>query len=187
MEKRFYEFLTETYKNFQGGDHADKEKYVDQVWDMLQAAYAKVGGIHGNGFGSKEDMIRMIPFWKLAVRGDKVTALAMYKMKDGRKRVAIATDGTASGKKDLMDILKNDLTSGRSYGEVSGPSLAFISKNFGESELKKYFVPVDVVKRVLWDDEIRAVDNFMYERKIGGEWHEKVMIGNASLSKYYKK
>lgn len=184
--KHFYEFLTETFKNFQAGDTQGKEQYVDQVWDMLQAAYAKVGGLHGNGFKDKQDMINNIPFWKLAVRGKNVTALSMYKMKDGRKRVAIATDGTSAGKADLVGILRDDMLTGRSYGEVSGPSLIFITKIFGESEMKKYFVPVDIVKKVLFDDEVRDIDGIRYERKIGGSWHEKVMIGNASLSRHYK-
>lgn len=184
MKHNFYEFLAETYKNLLSNDLELKEKYVDQVWDMLQAAYAPLGGIHGNGFKDKQDMIHNIPFWKLVVRGDHVTAVAMYKQKDGRKRVAIATDGSTASKSDLANLLKADLTTGRSYGEVSGPSLKFITRIFGESEMKKYFVPVDIVKKILWDDEIKPVDDFTYARKIGGVWHEKVMIGNASLSKY---
>ena len=38
----------------------EKEKYVDEVWDMLQTAYSSIGGIKGSGFESKEDMIKKI-------------------------------------------------------------------------------------------------------------------------------
>src|SRR6185369_11186059 len=40
-------------------EHTDKKKeMVDQVWDMLQKSYEKVGGMIGHGFESKEDMIK---------------------------------------------------------------------------------------------------------------------------------
>ena len=59
----FKEFLNESYKNIT--DHSEKEKYAEEVFNLLQRAYAKIGGLKGNGFQSPEDMIEKIPFWKL--------------------------------------------------------------------------------------------------------------------------
>ena len=39
---RFKEFITETYIN--AIRPADKQKYAEQIWDMLQASYAKLPG-----------------------------------------------------------------------------------------------------------------------------------------------
>lgn len=181
--KSFNQFLSERVVN--ALDNKTKEQYADEVWDILQKAYAPIGGIHGNGFKSKEDMIQNIGFWKLVKRGDHITAVEMYKQKDGRKLVALGTDGTQPGKKDLQMMMKADIDTGRSYAELSGPALMFLTKTIGgESEMKKYFVPFDSVKKILWDDEVEDVDGFVYRRKIGGSWHEKVMVGNASLSKF---
>ena len=182
--KTFSEYLQldETFKNLFTVN--EKEKYVDQVWDMLQTAYASLGGIKGNGFKSKEDMMENIQMWKLALRGDHVTACNMYKQKDGRKRVAIGTDGTTQGKSDLAEMIIADMKQNRSYGEVSGSSLNFILRIMGPSDAKKYFIPFEMVEKILHDDEIRKIDEYKYERKIGGSWHEKVMMGNPKLSRY---
>lgn len=65
----FIEFLTESYINL--FKEQEKEKYVDEVWDLIQTSYKPIGGIHGSGFKSKDDMIKNIPFWKLVKRGGK--------------------------------------------------------------------------------------------------------------------
>lgn len=58
----FKEFLlNESYKNLTSKE--EKEKYAKEVYSLLQSAYSKIGGLKGNGFQSKEDMIEKIPFW----------------------------------------------------------------------------------------------------------------------------
>jgi len=59
---------------------------VDQVWNILQSSYASQGGIKGTGFGSKEEMIRKIPFWKIFRRGDQVKVVFLYKDKKVERR-----------------------------------------------------------------------------------------------------
>ena len=73
-----------------------KRKHVDAVWDMLQHSYAKIGGIHGSGFSSKEDMIAKIPMWKIGKTGGRVNSVVLYKDKEGRKSVAAGTDGSVT-------------------------------------------------------------------------------------------
>jgi len=61
----FKEFIVENYKNLIGVKSREARlKYADAVWKILQDSYAKIGGIHGSGFESIEDMIEKIPFWK---------------------------------------------------------------------------------------------------------------------------
>lgn len=172
--------LNETYKNLFLKDTDLRKQYVDEVWEILQISYKKMGGIKGSGFQNKEDMIKKIPFWKLSVRDGKVQALAMYKDKKGRKRVAIGTNRTEQGKSDLADLLTSEYKTGRAFGEVSGPSLRFIQSLYSEKELKKFTIPFDVVKKMMPDDEFKQIDKYSYERMIGGEWHEKLMLGNPN-------
>lgn len=62
--------------------------------------------MHGSGFNSPEDMVRNVPLWKLSVKDGVVTGAALYKDKDGRKRIAIATDGSDHGKRAIGDVVK---------------------------------------------------------------------------------
>ena len=190
MFKDFNVIITEGYTNLFNA--ADKEKYVDEVWDMIQKAYASQGGIKGSGFKDKADLVKNIPFWKLGKTNGKINCVAMYKDKAGRKRVAIATDGTEDGKMRLLEIMMQDIKMMRCYVELSGKSLAFIAKNM---DVSKYAVPVDQVKRKS-DDEIHPVPGddpeihkhpnlkqYFYQREIGHHLHTKVMLGNINADK----
>jgi len=169
-----------------------KQQYKQQVFDMLQKAYADQGGMHGSGFGSPDDMVAHIPLWKMVRRNGEIVAVAMYKDTQGRKRVAVATNGTDLGKKGLADIMINDLTQGRSYGEISGKSLAFLKKQI---DVQPYLIPFETAAKILatrgdsiekpqQDDPemIRNPDlaDFLYSRKIGADIHTKVMVGTPN-------
>ena len=123
--KNFKQFITERYVNLHADDHEEKMKHAHEVHSMLQKAYADQGGLKGKEFGSPEDMVKHIPFWKLHKKDGKIHAVALYKDKGGRKRVAIGTDRSPEGKKGITDIIKSDVSQHRSYGEISGKSLAF--------------------------------------------------------------
>ena len=93
-------FLTITDKN-------KMKEYGDDVWDMLQKAYAYIGGVAGAD--SIDDIINDTDMWKLVRRNGKITAIKAYKFKKGgRKANCCASDGTEQGKKDLMKIYKED-------------------------------------------------------------------------------
>lgn len=178
------ELLAETYKNlFNDGS---KRQYASEVFHMIQASYAKIGGIQGSGFRSPDDMIANIPFWKLVVRNKEVVAVALYKDKGGRKRVAVATNGTEEGKKELTRIYQDDFD--RAYFEVSGLSLGLIAKTVGVEFVKKYIKTVDEAKAISGEELLPPSEKammekfpqlvpFMYDRKIGDELHTKVMLG----------
>lgn len=182
--------LTETYVNLLPDQEDKKRKYVDAAWDMIQKSYAKVGGIHGSGFQHKEDMIKNIPIWKLVVKKGQVVAGAFYKDNQGRKRVAIGTNDTDEGKAHLAKIMTSDLLTGRSYGEVSGPSLAFNRKY--NPDFDQHVIPFDQAAQIhgrTGDEIVKPEPNdphilkypdlahHFYRRKIGNEWHTKIMVG----------
>jgi hypothetical protein len=102
----FSDFLVEHVENLSSSEA--KEKYVDEVWQILQDSYKYCGGIHGSGFKSKQDMIDNVPFWKLQKKGGKIVACVMYKDKGGRKMVALGSDGSAEGKKAVKQFIFDD-------------------------------------------------------------------------------
>lgn len=197
----FSQFMNENYKNLIGPNSREKrEKWVDQAWDIVQKSYAPIGGIKGSGFGSKQDMIDNLPFWKIYTKGDKLVAAAFYKDTGGRKSVAIATDGSDLGKKIVGDIFKASL--GVSYGEKSGPALGAMMKIVPWEELQKFlFTPKQLEKisgkkvTLLSKFNINDLDEkdqmaykrfpelkpYFYIRELDGELHLKVAMGTPNL------
>lgn len=197
----FKQHINENYKNFIGPNSREKRvKWADQVWNILQRSYAPIGGIKGSGFRSKQDMIDNIPFWKIYTKDNKVVAAVFYKDKNGRKLVAIATDGSDLGKKIVADIFKASL--GVSYGEKSGPALATIMKNIPWDTLKSVLFTPDQLEKISGEKVIRlekfGVDNldpvdrftydkfpqlkpYFYVRELGGEMHLKTAMGTPGV------
>ena len=175
----FSEFsrLDETYKNFT--DIETKRKYADQVWEILVKSYEYIGGIKGSGFESAETMIEKIPYWKIAVKEEKVVAVALYKDKNGRKIVAYGSNGSLVGKKLVKRIILDDVTRDRTYGEVSDSVEKFIFKHFDESQLEKYLVPAEQAVKIVGGE---VVDKYHYRRTLGNENHIKVMFGKLGHS-----
>jgi hypothetical protein len=189
----FKNFLEERFINLLPQHEKEKHEHAKHVHDMLTKSYADQGGIHGSGFENPESMVKKIPMWKLHKSDGKVRAAALYKDKSGRKRVAIATDGSDEGKKAAARIMVDDITRGRSYGETSGRSLSFLKKNTGE-HLKKHVRTFEEASSIAKKsgDEVRKPpdddpevkrhpeykDHF-YQRKIGDEWHTKLMVGTT--------
>jgi len=201
--KKYNEYLNETYVNLVGNDPKKKE-YADEVWDVIQKSYAPIGGIAGSGFKSKDDMIKNIPFWKLRKKDGKITNVSMYKSKDGRKKVAMGTNGSMGAKISLAKNLDKEL--GRAYAEVSDNSWRFLKRALNKDFLLKKAIPVDKVKKMLKNKEIIDLEDipeddwnlgkdkskhnikkddpfykFYYHRKIGNTYHTKIMIGSPGL------
>lgn len=179
--------ILENIKNIidtQDGAREKKNQYADEVWDMLNRAYAPIGGLQGSGFGSKEEMIKRIPFWKLHIKDGKILAVMLYRDKNGRKRVALATDGTPAGKEALANMQKKELE--RAYTEVSGPSLRFLIRLFGSDHLLKWAIDIERVEEILgtsvepverteYPDELKP---YLYKRQLGGgAYAVKIMLG----------
>jgi hypothetical protein len=198
--KSFIEFarIDEGFTNLIGDSSTElREKYADQVWTLLQKAYAPIGGIKGSGFSSKADMIYNIPFWKIFTQAGKVIVAVMYKDRNGRKTVALAIDGSRKSKEVLSKIIKESL--GVSYGEKSGPLLKYTLKTVGFEKLQPFLIEPKRVERLLGepiivptqtyvDENLDKMDQFFYNhypklrpyfyvRKIGPKLLLKISIG----------
>lgn len=189
--KDFQEYLQldERFVNLLPKDEAAKHEHKHEVFKMLQKSYEDQGGIHGSGFHSPDDMVKNIPFWKMHKKDGKITSVSMYKDSQGRKRVAVASNGTEEGKKALAKSMADDFKQNRSHGEVSGKSLSFLKKQINikdhahsfESAKAYHSAKGDEIKKP--DDKDPEVvrhpelkDHF-YQRKIGDSWHTKVLLG----------
>lgn len=185
MQQRFSDFLAEQLlleRYINAFDDSVKRKYMQEVWDILQASYAYIGGIKGHEFSSPEAMLK-VPFWKLFIKDGKVVTVRMYKDLNGRKGIASGTDGSRLGKLQMAKTLKNDLDV--SYAEMSGAAETFISKHFPELYLK-YRIPADQVSEII-DKEIHpSEDGYHYKRRIGSEVVEKILLGTPG-KKFYGK
>lgn len=192
---KFSKFLFERFVNASIDDVELKEKYAQEVWDILQYSYAPIGGIRGSGFKNKEDMIKNIPFWKMARHNNKIVAVILYKDSNGRKSVALGTDGSVESKKKIKDMLSNDIY--RSFGEKSKGALVTLMNLVPWEILKEYTIlPKDVSSIIkkdiisvkdfegeLPEDGMRVLDKFpqlneyAYMRKISGDYVFKVCFG----------
>lgn len=197
--------LNENYKNLIN-NIPDKQKYKTIVFNMIQKAYSKMGGIHGSGFESPDDMVKNIPFWKLYFKDNVLKFVIMYKDKNGRKSVATATDGTIEAKHELAKLLKETLNI--SFGERSGDLLNFMRKRIDSKILLQFAININDVKKILSDDkiytlsEVKKIDknnedlskidkddifyDFYYGRKIGNIIHIKIMLGTTNKAIYSK-
>jgi hypothetical protein len=176
---KFKNFLNESYINVFTTE--DKEKYVDVVWKMLLESYKEIGGLKGSGFSSKQDMIKSLPFWKVIKHNNEVKAVIMYKDKKGRKLVALATDQTADAKQLIVSTMKEEFS--RSYFEVSHGLRTFIMRNMPDL-YKKYLIKFDdaISKGLLDPNEVSKIDEYTYDRVIGGTTIEKNMLGTINLN-----
>lgn len=165
LNERYVNLLTPT----------DKEKYVDVVWDMMQQAYKPIGGF--KSATSKDDLIQDTNLWKLVKRGDKIVSAAIYKDKNGRKSIAIATDGTLQGKSDLVKMKSDDIRLHRSWCESSGKAESFL-KRLGAKPVSNKFAAKLTGKEILGYD----VDGIHYTRLIQGEPHVKGIYGFPHLT-----
>jgi len=187
---RAHELLNERY--FNAFDQSDKAKYSQEIWDMLQRTYKSIGGIHGSGFNSIEDMVKSNHMIKVGMRNGKPVMASIYKnKKGGRKKVAMGTDGSSEGILMAKDSLRAELGTGRAYGEISGPVFGSVKKMYPPEVLTSFLVPATEVGAMLGKEisigpgpdmkhsgENDPYKDYYYERKIGGEMHTKVAYGD---------
>jgi hypothetical protein len=190
--------LLEKFVNAVGNDEtamATKKKYMDQVWDLLQHSYRKIGGIAGKGFETKEAMLN-IPMWKIVTQNGNVVACIMYKDKGGRKSVAMGSDGSDYARKNITNSLAAEL--GRAYGEKSKAALGLLLKTVPWDILQDFLQPPAAASKILgkevtaikdipqeqWPEDAKftiekfpEIVNFGYVRELNGQLLFKVMSG----------
>lgn len=179
--------LSERFVNLFQNDTEKKKEYAPVVWDMLQAAYRDIGGLKTGGLDSPESLLDF-PMWKLVRKDGEILLVVLYKDSGGRKSVALATNGSRTGKRMLGRLLGVELS--RAYMEVSGPLLGFLMRLVPEETIEEFVFHYGEVEEVLHkkiqppppdDDEVakypRYADCF-YQRIIGGHYHTKLLIGS---------
>lgn len=164
--------LTEGFTNALPHDITTKERWVDDVWNMLQTTYKSIGGIKGSGFSSKEDMIKNIPMWKMSTLKGKLVAVVMYKDKGGRKAVAAGTDGSRAGILKYKEMVKSEFE--RSFGEKSKAALNATMKMIPWERLENFTLTPAAAAKAL-GKKVTAIKDYK------GEIPED---GKLSLEKY---
>jgi hypothetical protein len=81
----------------------EKEKYAEEVWNMLQISYAPIGGFLTATDIS--DLLKKSNLWKIILRNGKISAVKIYRDQFGFKSIASATDGTHQGRHDLIMVM----------------------------------------------------------------------------------
>jgi hypothetical protein len=168
-----YNQLIESYVNV--FDEAGKRKYADQVWDLLQQAYAKLPG----GFATAatvDELIEKSSLWKMQVRDGHVYAVSIYKDQNGRKSIAAATDRSPQGKADYVRLKDADVKLNRAWAEVSGRPEQ-IMRDSGATAIPAKFASALTKKEILDYNS----DGYHYTRFIGGSPHEKIIYGFVTL------
>lgn len=162
--------INETYVNVQ--DKKEMEIYIDKVWDILQRTYEPIGGF--KTAKTKEELIKKTDFLKMVRRKDKIVSVALYKNKKGRKAIAKGSDGTREGIDGVKAIYLEDMKMKRSWGEFSTGAEKFQLKNGAIP------IPNKLVKDIIGKDIVSYnKDGFHYTRIIGGEPHEKILLGEV--------
>ena len=195
--KTLNEFVKEAYSSTLGlkkwkwakvepSKHPD---LADEFYDMIQTAYAPIGGhakVQAPGDVFKDKKWNN---WKVIDIDDDPDADVVLFAQDGKfgtKSSGVGHDGTRDAKKEYVDAKGKAFNQRGYYGEVS--------MKFGEIMLTKYKVPVvdnqeDVEKvlgkKVEWfgkhptDKDMPG--NGWYRRKLGSEYHTKIMVGKPKI------
>lgn len=158
-------------------------RYKMPVYDILQDAYAPIGGIHG--LRNADELITESDFWKIDRTNEHINAVAIYTFKrGGRKLQYAASDGTKTGKERLYRIIRDDirLIDREAWAEVSGALEHTYLKN-GATPL-----PIEVVRALLPNKEILELtdedfENYKGKNKINDGFHYKRIIGGHAVIK----
>lgn len=164
-------------------------QYADKVWDMLTRSYKKIGGF--KSANSPEELANELGYWKLVRRGDRITAVAIYKKSpktNNYKIIATATEteenpetgmykATPQGLKDYYMVKGEDIKTGRAWAEVSDASEKLMIR-LGAKPISNQYAETLTGKKILKLDP----DGYHYTRLIQGHPHKKVIVGFVSLS-----
>lgn len=169
--------VTEHFVNIFTQERDSKlNQYKDEVYNLLQQAYAPIGGLLG--IENADRLVADTDFWKLCVKGGKVVAATTYTYKrGGRKLIAAGTDGSQEGKQWLYKILDEDIRfkDRRAWAEVSGAmEHIYINKNGAIP------IPATIAQKIMKDKLFIKIhdDGYHYDRMIAGEVHTKILVGN---------
>lgn len=153
----------------------ERQKYLDQVWVLLQKAYENVEG--GLLFESQLDLLASTCLWKIVVSSNKVIAVTVYKAKKGLKLVAMSAckECKKVSIKMLANIIKQDLK--KCWMELSEKAEEFVLKIVG----MEYALSNTSVAKVLEKEIILCEDGIHYIRKIKHLKKQKILLGTPQI------
>lgn len=176
---KFSEYLYEKILNIGLNPKHEKhrEGYRKQIHDVIQRSYRDVeGGYGGHGSGSEAESKAIHAdisdnAIKATRRGDKITHASVYKQKHGRKIIAVGTDGSKQGSADFGQNAREDNKQKRAWTEVSGKA---------EKAYRKHGMPQVPSSEAgkLTGKKVKVKDSERYSRDIGGQEHEKTILGH---------
>jgi len=164
--------------------NSEKEELSKEFIDLIQTAYAPIGG-HVK-FTTADDVFKdnKITHWKVIdLHGSPDADVIVFgkESKYGIKSVGVGHDGERDSTRVYLDAKAKDLSKPGYYVEVSG--------KLAEIMLGKYKVPSvdseEVIKKVLkkdikWHGEHpdgKTPGDGWYTRKIGNSDHTKILLG----------
>lgn len=172
----------------------DKEKYIDDVYRLIEYSYKDIGGAKGL---SKDELMEDGVFFKLVRKNNKIVACAVYSYRsaatsnvsffdpkrDERKIKYVAQDGSDEGKAAVKTIMHDDIVRPERgfWGEVSG--------KVEQMYMRRGAVPIPntIAVQVLRDFKKKPIDKldpdgYHYWRPVGGgKSIRKMMVGNANI------
>jgi len=158
----------------------EKVFLVDEVFALLQCAYAQVeGGLH---FKDPDELLCKTSVWKVIYHDSDIVGVVIYKSKRGLKMVALALAELEKSLKrytQMMLAYLFKMTFTHTWMEVSEAAERFIVKNGGS----RYFVP-NVLASKLTEKKILELcdDGYHYKRSINGIVKTKVIVGHPRFS-----
>ena len=150
--------------------HRDAMNYANEIFDLIQTAYAPKGG---NIEIKKPSDLKGgdITYWILKdidknpdadiVVGGKFT-------KSGVKITLIGQDGSSESKKEVMGKVTDLMQTGGFYAEVD--------KELAQKLGLKYIQDESVIRKVI-DKDLTYNQDGSYDRKIGSQFYTKVLVG----------
>ena len=148
----------------------------DDIINLINTAYSSIGG-HAN-FKDKEDIgneaAKGAEYEIIDLDDDKeFDAVSISKNKRaGEKLVGMGHDGTSPAKRAAISHQIEKLKKPGFYIEVSG-RIKDILLNAGVPQVTDEIT----IEKALKGKDIKLNNDGSYRRKLGGTWHEKIMLG----------
>lgn len=151
---------------------SQREEYAEDVWRMIQTAYKHIG----TGGADINDLVQAPGVWRLLMKDGQLTGGAIYRNHNGRKLRLIFHDGTPNGKRAVIQMMANDIMTGRSWGEFSG-ALEKVMMRLGAKPVSNMFAEKLLGKGVKEKDR----DGYHYVRGVGrGNLKREIILGNPT-------
>lgn len=174
--------LLETLRRETISTQAERMFIVDEVFELLQNAYANVkGGLH---FSSADKLLLSTNMWELIYFENTIVAVVVYKAKKGLKMVALGVaenlDFALKEHTKRMLAYLFRMTFKNTWMEVSEAAEKFIMRHGGE----QYFVSNTMAKSLTGKNDIALCDDgFHYTRSINGIVKRKIIVGKPKYTK----